>query len=417
MNTKLQKYLILFGCITPICIFYLYGYFTHDTAPIKVGILHSRTGALAISEEAVIRSTLLAIKEINQSGGLLGKEIQPILADGKSDENIFAQEAERLIAENEVEVIFGCWTSASRKKVKPIVEKHKHLLFYPVQYEGIEQSPHIIYTGAAPNQQLIPAIIWSLQNLGQNVFLVGSDYIFPRVANNIAKYTISLAGGNLIGEEYVKLGEKNISHILEKIKKTKPNLIINTINGNTNIALFNGIKSIAPNTSIMSFSISETEIPAIGINNVVGSYACWNYFQSADTPENKKFIESMRQEYGLDQTINDPMEAAYFGVKLWAEAVQRGNTTNKDEVKKQLKNLVYFAPEGPVKIDNRNNHTWKTVRIGKVLENGQFDIVWTSQQAIKPHPYPSWILKDAQAFDWDMYLKKLYKDWGNKWSA
>jgi urea transport system substrate-binding protein len=241
--------------------------------PIKVGILHSLTGTMAISEKSVVEATLMAIEEINQRGGVLGRKIKPIVVDGRSDWPTFAKEAERLITQGKVSVVFGCWTSASRKTVKPIFEKHNHLLFYPVQYEGIEQSPNIIYTGAAPNQQIIPAVNWSIENLGKRFFLIGSDYVFPRMANTIIKDYITALGGYVLGEEYILLGSSDVNKIVQKITQARPDVILNTINGDSNVAFFRELRKagIKPdNIPTMSFSISEAELSILGTEHMVG---------------------------------------------------------------------------------------------------------------------------------------------------
>jgi len=216
-----------------------------EEGPIKVGVLHSLSGTLAISETSVVDATLLAIEEINDKGGILGRPVEPIVVDGASDWQKFAREAERLITEEKVSVIFGCWTSACRKTIKPVIERNHHLLFYPVQYEGLEASPNIIYTGAAPNQQIIPAVKWASDNLGTRFFLVASDYVFPRSANAIIKDQVSILGGEILGEEYIVLGSSDVEKAIEGIVKTQPDVILNTINGDTNVAFFRELKSAA----------------------------------------------------------------------------------------------------------------------------------------------------------------------------
>jgi urea transport system substrate-binding protein len=391
-----------------------------DEQPIKVGILHSLTGTMAISEKAVVDGSLLAIEEINQLGGINGQKILPLVVDGKSDLQTFEQEAERLITKEKVSVVFGCWTSASRKTVLPVFEKHNHLLFYPVQYEGLEQSPNIIYNGAAPNQQIIPAVKWCLDNLGKRFFLVGSDYVFPRTANEIIKQQANLFGAKIVGEDYILLGSSDVKDIIQKIIKTKPDVIINTINGDSNIPFFIEIQKagLTPNKiPVMSFSISEEEIGSAGqegkipLDIVVGNYAAWNYFQSIESEENKKFVEKYKKKYGAEQVISDPVEAGYFGVYLWAQAVKDAGTSDVHEVLKTIKNQSMHAPEGMVYIDADNNHTWKTVRIGKIKKDGQFQIVWSSNNPVRPIPYPA----TRNKIEWAKFLSELLKTWDGKW--
>ncbi|NET72496.1 MAG: urea ABC transporter substrate-binding protein [Sphaerospermopsis sp. SIO1G2] len=324
MTKKNIILLISFGLGLIIVLLTQLKYHIYQT-PIKVGILHSLTGTMAISEQSVADATLMAIEEINNHGGILGKQIKPIIVDGKSDWDIFAQEAENLITNEQVVTVFGCWTSASRKTVKPIFEKYNNLLIYPVQYEGLEQSPNIVYTGAAPNQQIIPAVKWSFDNLGKKFFLVGSDYIFPRTANAIIKDQVTALNGEILGEEYIPLGDGNVELVIQEIIDTQPEIILNTINGDSNLSFFSSIRKhgITPEKiPIISFSLAEPEIKKIPNQDIVGDYAVWNYFQSIDTSSNQKFIQKFKVRYGQDRVTSDPIEAGYFGVYLWAKAVE-----------------------------------------------------------------------------------------------
>lgn len=386
---KQKSITILVGSVLLIIIAGLYTLlFLHKDSHIKVGIIHSKTGTMALNEEPIIQATLLAINEVNNQGGVLGKQILPIIMDGKSDPEVFTQQAEKLISDHNTEVIFGCWTSSSRKAVKSIVEKYNHLLFYPVQYEGYESSNNIIYTGAAPNQQLIPALLWGMNNLGKKIFLIGSDYIFPQTAHAIIKKMIP---NNIVGETLIPFGAENCDDAIKQIKKCKPDMIFNTINGSSNIIFFQNMKSKFTDQNrphIMSLSISETDFDSINIENLAGTYACWNYFQSIDSIKNDNFTKNFSIEYGINQLINDPMEAAYFSVHLWAQAVNKSKSLNKDKIKQALYTFTLQAPEGAVQIDPENNHTWKTVRIGKINTNKEFDIVWSSKIPIKPNTHP-----------------------------
>jgi urea transport system substrate-binding protein len=383
--------------------------------PIKVGILHSLSGTMAISERSVVDATLLAIEEINRQEGLLDRKIKPIIADGHSDWPTFAREAERLISEERVCVVFGCWTSASRRTVKPIFEKHGHLLFYPVQYEGLEKTPNIVYTGAAPNQQIIPAVKWCFDHLGKKFFLVGSDYVFPRTANAIIKDQLGAIRGKIVGEQYIPLGSNDVDGVVQKIIQNQPDVILNTINGDTNIAFFRELRAagITP-TKIptMSFSIAEQELCSLETENMVGDYACWNYFQTVDTEENRAFVEAFKKKYGTDRVTSDPMEAAYLGVYLWAQAVREAGTDEVGTVLKSIANQTFRAPEGMVYINTENNHTWKTVRIGRIRDDGQFKIVWSSEKPVRPIPYPIY----RSPSEWHGFLNDLYNGWGNRWS-
>jgi urea transport system substrate-binding protein len=344
----------------------------------------------------------------------LTRAIEPIVADGGSDWTRFAEEAERLITQARVSVIFGCWTSASRKTVKPILERYDHLLFYPVQYEGLEESPNIVYTGAAPNQQIIPAVKWCFDHLGRRFFLVGSDYVFPRTANAIVKDQLNAIRGEVLGEEYIVLGSTDVRRAVQGIVKTQPDVILNTINGDTNLAFFAALRTagISPDKiPTMSFSIAEDELRTLGVQNMVGDYACWNYFQSVDTKENQRFVEAFRVRYGPDRVTGDPMEAAYSGVYLWSQAVREAGGDDVRGVRRAVANQAFQAPEGMVFVDAQNRHTWKIVRIGRIEEDGQFRIEWSSQRPVRPVPYPIY----RSPSEWHAFLEELYQGWGEKW--
>lgn len=383
--------------------------------PIKVGILHSLSGTMALSEKPVVDATLMAIEEINAKGGLLGRKLEVVVADGCSDELTFAREARRLITKEKVDVVFGCWTSASRKAVKPVFEKHKHLLFYPVQYEGLEESPNIVYTGATPNQQIIPAVKWCFDNLGKRFFLVGSDYVFPHVANRIIKDHITALKGEVVGEEYILLGSQDVKGLVDKIIEAKPDVILNTINGDSNVYFFKELRraGITPDKiPAMSFSIAESEVRNIGAGVMAGDYAAWNYFQGVDTEENKKFVGNYKKKFGQNEVVSDPMEAGYFGVYLWAETVRYIGSFETNKVCNSVRRQSFMAPEGMVYVDHENRHTWKIVRIGKINGAGQFDIVWSSEKPVRPAPYPPYRTKS----EWNTFLEKLYRSWGEKWA-
>jgi len=382
---------------------------------IKIGIIHSLSGTMALSETPVVDSTILAIDEINARGGILGRKVIPIVADGRSDWGTFANEAERLIVEEKVDVVFGGWTSASRKTMKPVFEKYDHLLFYPVQYEGLEQSANIVYTGAAPNQQVLPAVDWAFENIGTKFFLVGSDYVFPRSANEIIKSKISEIGGEVVGEEYKLLGDKQFEDVVKKIVKAKPDVILNTINGDSNVGFFNELRKQGITPALMptiSFSIAEDEIRHIGADAMAGDYAAWNYFQSIDSKQNAEFVNSFKKKYGPNRVTDDPMEAGYVGVYLYAKAVEKAGTTDLFEVKKSLRGLTFSAPNGVVGIDPDNQHLAKVVRIGQIMPTGQFRIVSSTEEPIAPIPYPAYKSKEM----WNEFLNNMYSGWGQSWS-
>ena len=363
---------------------------------IKVGILHSLSGTMAISEVSVKDAELMAIEEINASGGLLGKKIEPVIEDGASNWTTFAEKAKKLLQKDKVATVFGCWTSASRKAVLPVFEENKGLLWYPVQYEGMEASPNIFYTGAAPNQQIVPAVEWLLQNKGKKMFLLGSDYVFPRTANKIIKEQLKAMGGELIAEEYTPLGHTDYSTIINKIKASKPDIVFNTLNGDSNVAFFKQLKDAgitAKDLTTCSVSVAEEEVRGIGADNLKGHLVSWNYYQTTDTPENKEFVKKYKAKYGADRVTDDPIEAAYIAVHLWAQAVTKAGTTDIEKVKEAAKGIEFQAPEGLVKIEGENQHIWKPVRIGEVTEDGLIKEIWSTGKTVRPDPY-------LKTYDW-----------------
>jgi len=386
--------------------------------PIRVGILHSLTGTMSISETPVVEAVQLSIEEINASGGLLGgRKVEAIVADGRSDWPTFALETRRLILSEKVCAVFGCWTSASRKTVRPIFEELGGLLFYPVQYEGLEQSPNIIYLGAAPNQQIIPAVKWAYDNLhSRRFYLVGSDYVFPRAANAVISDQVKALGASVLGEDYIPLGGTDVQAIVARIVAAHPDVILNTINGDTNLAFFRALRAagISPAAiPTISFSIGESELPSLNPSTCVGDYAVWNYFQSVDSDRNTTFVDTFRKRYGATRVVSDPMEAAYCAVKLWAQAVEDAGTENTDAVRKTILDQSMAAPEGVMLIDPETQHTWRPVRVGRIRADGQFDIVWDSRRPVRPQPFP---LSRTPA-EWQRFLDTLQEGWGGHWAA
>jgi urea transport system substrate-binding protein len=362
---------------------------------IKVGILHSLSGTMAISETTVVEAEKLAIEEINAAGGVLGKQIEAVVEDGSSDWPTFAEKAAKLIDNDKVVTVFGCWTSASRKAVLPVFESKKHMLWYPVQYEGQECSNNVFYTGATPNQQIEPAVDWLLENKGKEFFLVGSDYVFPRTANTIIKEQLKAKGGTTVGEDYIPLGDTEVTAIITKIKAALPNggVIFNSLNGDSNVAFFKQLQGagLGPDKyPVMSVSIAEEEVKQIGPEYLKDHYASWNYFQTVDTPANQKFVEAFKAKYGEDRVTNDPMEAAYIMVYLWKQAVEQAGTTDLEAVRKAAIGQEFDAPEGKVKMFP-NHHISKTVRIGKVRDDGLFEIVWSTEGPVDPIPWNQYV--------------------------
>jgi urea transport system substrate-binding protein len=290
-------------------------------------------------------------------------------------------------------VVFGCWTSASRKAVLPVFEELNGLLFYPVQYEGLEQSPNIFYTGAEPTQQIIPGVEFLVNELeAKKIYLLGSDYVFPRTANLIIKAQLEALGVELAGEEYVPLGGTEFSTIISKIQEAQPDAIFNTLNGDSNVAFFKQFKDAgftAESLPVMSVSVAEEEVRGIGPENIAGHYTAWNYYQTTDTPENEAFVAAYKAAYGEDRVTSDPAEAGYFGVYLWKEMVEKAGSTDVAAVKEAAASgeIEFTAPGGLVKVDSVNQHTWKTIRIGQINEEGLIDEVYASDGPVQPDPY------------------------------
>jgi urea transport system substrate-binding protein len=353
-------------------------------------VLHSLSGTMAISEVTVKDAELLAIEEINAAGGVLGKKLEPVVEDGASDWPTFAEKAQKLISQDKVAAVFGGWTSASRKAMLPVFERNKALLWYPVQYEGLESSPYIFYTGATTNQQIVPALDYLAAEGKKRLFLVGSDYVFPRTANKIIKAYAAANGMEILGEEYSPLGHTEYSTLANKLNQAKPDVVFNTLNGDSNVAFFKQLRSVGITASTMpvvSVSVAEEEVRGIGPDNIAGHLVAWNYYQTTPGQVNDEFVKAFKDEYGQDKVTSDPMEAGYVAVKLWAEAVKKAGTTEVEAVKKAAGGITLGAPEGTVTIDGENQHVHKTARIGVVQPNGLINETWSSGKPIKPDPY------------------------------
>ncbi len=361
---------------------------------VKVGDLHSLSGTMAISEIPVKNAELLAINEINAKGGVLGRKIEPIVVDGASDWPTFARLAKKLITEDHVTTIFGCWTSASRKAVLPVVQHYGNLLWYPVQYEGMECSHDIIYTGACPNQQIEPSVEWLLKNKGKKFFLIGSDYVFPRTANAIIQAQIKALGGKTAGVEYAPLGHMEFATIIDKIKYSDADVVYNTLNGSSNVAFFKQFQQagLTPEKlPIMSTSIAEVEIQGIGPQYCAGHYACWNYFMTTNTPQNKAFIKAYKDAYGQDSVTDDPIEHGYLNVYLWAKAVEKAGSFAPDKVRAAVSTFSFDAPQGAVQVSKENQNMSQIVRVGKIRPDGMFEEVWNTDKPVEPQPYSPYV--------------------------
>ena len=387
---------------------------------IKVGILHSLSGTMAISETSLKDVALMAIEEINAKGGVLGKKLEPVVVDPASNWPLFAEKARELIEKQKVAVTFGCWTSVSRKSVLPVFEELNGLLFYPVQYEGEESSYNVFYTGAAPNQQAIPAVEYLMSEDGggaKRFVLLGTDYVYPRTTNKILNYFLKSKGINKkdIMEAYTPFGHSDYQTIVADIKKFaagKPTAVISTINGDSNVPFYKelanqGLK--AEDIPVVAFSVGEEELRGIDTKPLVGHLAAWNYFMSIENSENKAFIKKWNAYVnkkklpgGSKRVTNDPMEATYIGIKMWAQAAEQAGTTNVDAVRQAIGGQTVKSPSGfEITMDAKNHHLHKPVVIGEIQEDGQFEVVWKTKGPIRAEAWSPFIPDSAKKVaDW-----------------
>ena len=387
---------------------------------IKVGVLHSLSGTMAISETSLKDVALMAIEEINADGGLLGKQLEPVVVDPASDWPLFAEKARELIQKHKVAVTFGCWTSVSRKSVLPVFEEFNGLLFYPVQYEGEESSYNVFYTGAAPNQQAIPAVEYLMSEDGggaERFVLLGTDYVYPRTTNKILNYFLKSKGVSKkdIMETYTPFGHSDYQTIVADIKKFaagKPTAVISTINGDSNVPFYKelgnqGIK--AEDIPVVAFSVGEEELRGIDTKPLVGHLAAWNYFMSVKTPENKAFIKKWNAYVkknnlpgGSKRVTNDPMEATYIGIKMWAQAVKQAGTIDVNAVRQAIGGQTVDSPSGfKITMDAKNHHLHKPVVIGEIQADGQFEVVWQTAGPIRAQAWSPFIPESSKRVaDW-----------------
>ena len=387
------------------------GLSAHAADTIKVGILHSLSGTMAISETALKETALMTIEEINKAGGVMGKQLEPVVVDPASNWPLFAEKARQLLTKDKVAVTFGCWTSVSRKSVLPVYKELNGLLFYPVQYEGEELEKNVFYTGAAPNQQAIPAVEYLMSKDGgeaRRFVLLGTDYVYPRTTNKILRAFLKTKGvaDADIMEEYTPFGHSDYQTIIAKIKKFasegKKTAVVSTINGDSNVPFYKelgnaGLK--ATDVPVVAFSVGEEELRGVDAKPLVGHLAARNYFQSLKNPENARFIKmykdwAVRKKLPNAGTVvtNDPMEATYIGIHMWAQAVEKAKSTDTDKVIAAMAGQTFKAPSGfTVKMDEKNHHLHKPVFVGEVKADGQFSVVWKSPGPVKAAPWSPYI--------------------------
>ncbi len=378
---------------------------------IKVGILHSLSGTMAISETALKETALMTIAEINKAGGVMGRKLEPVVVDPASNWPLFAEKSRQLLSKDKVDVVFGCWTSVSRKSVLPVFKELNGLLFYPVQYEGEELEKNVFYTGAAPNQQAIPAVEYLMSKDGgsaKRFVLLGTDYVYPRTTNKILRAFLKSKGvaDADIMEEYTPFGHSDYQTIIAKIKKFasagKKTAVVSTINGDSNVPFYKelgnaGLK--ATDVPVVAFSVGEEELRGVDAKPLTGHLAAWNYFQSIKNPTNDKFIK-MYRDWAKQQKLpnadtvvtNDPMEATYIGIHMWKQAVEKAQSTETDKVIAAMAGQTFKAPSGFVaKMDEKNHHLHKPVFIGEIRPDGQFSVVWKTKGPVRAEPWSPYI--------------------------
>ncbi|SMF13132.1 amino acid/amide ABC transporter substrate-binding protein, HAAT family (TC 3.A.1.4.-) [Alteromonadaceae bacterium Bs31] len=361
---------------------------------VTVGILHSVTGTMAISETGSVQAEKLAIKQINEMGGVLGRQIKYIQEDGASDWPTFAEKSKKLLVNDKVAAVFGCWTSASRKAVLPVFEQYNGMLYYPTFYEGLEQSPNVIYTGQEATQQIIAGIDWVVKEKGaKKFFLLGSDYIWPRTSNKIARKHIEKLGLKVVGEEYYPLGHTQFNSVINKIKLKKPDVIYAIVVGGSNVAFYKQLKAAGIDMTkekpvLLTISVTEDEIRGIGGENIDGAYAAMKYFQSLPNDNNKAFVKAFKEMWGDDIVIGDVTQAAYLGPWLWKAAVEKAGSFDIDKIRAASPGIeLTTAPEGYVRI-HENHHLWSKTRVGLAGKDGQYKVVYETKELMEPDPFP-----------------------------
>ncbi len=361
---------------------------------VTVGILHSTSGTMALSETGATEAEKLAIAQINEAGGVLGRKIKVIQEDGASDWPTFAEKARKLLQNDHVAAIFGCWTSASRKAVLPVVEQYNGMLYYPTFYEGLEQSKNVIYTGQEATQQILAGLDWVIKEKdAKTFFLIGSDYIWPRTSNKIARRHIEgIHKLKVVDEQYFPLGSTQFNSVINKIKLYKPDVIYTEIVGGSNVAFYKQLKAAGIDLSkqnLMTISVTEDEIVGIGGENIAGAFACMKYFQSLDNANNKAFVAAFKKMYGEAAVIGDVTQAAYLGPWLWKLTVEKAGSFDVDKIAVASGGIVFDkAPEGYVRIHDTNHHLWSRTRVGRARTDGQFDVIFETPELIEPNPFP-----------------------------
>ncbi|MCA9241295.1 MAG: transporter substrate-binding protein [Planctomycetales bacterium] len=382
--------------------------------PVYVGLLHSLTGTMAQSERGMLDAYQLAIDDINRRGGLLGRPVSSIVRDGRSRDAVFAQQAEALITDEHVCTLVGCVTSSSRKAVQEVVEKHNHLLVYSVNTEGLESSPNIIYLGGGPNHTILPGAHWAYGFLNKrSFFLIGSDYVYPRVVNEMLKDEFSAMGAEVVGEHYLPLGTTRVAEAVQAIKTAQPDMIINTISGDTQFIFNRALKSAGVAAPQLATGVGEEERLSLDINDADLYYTIATYFQSLNTDENDEFVTRFHAKYGETHVINASMETAYAAVHIWAHAVEQAGTLDPAAIGDAMLGQEFAAPSGPIRIDPATRYAHRSYLIGQIENGLAFKLVLRGPPLIAPSPYPS----TRTHAEWEGLLERLQREWNGGWSA
>ncbi|SNT29655.1 urea ABC transporter substrate-binding protein [Rhodococcoides kyotonense] len=363
---------------------------------IKVGAINSLSGPTAINETVIRDAITMAVDEINASGGVLGKQLDLLAEDGASEPTVFAEKAQKLISNDCVAAVFGGYTSASRKAMLPVFEDNNALLYYGQQYEGLEASDNIFYTGATTNQQIIPSLDYLKEQGVKSLYLVGSDYVFPRTSNAIVKAYAAENGIEIKGEDYTPLGSTDFSTIVNKMRAADADAVFNVVVGDSLVAFFREYTNAgltAADMPVMSMCVGEEEVAGIGVENIAGQWSAWNYYQTLDTPDNTTFVSDFKSAYGDARVTSDPMESAYTAVHLWKAMAEKAGSFDVGAIQAAADGVSFAAPEGDVVVDGDNHHVTKTARIGEVRPDGLIYQVWESPAPIEPDPF-------LETYDW-----------------
>ena len=386
-------------------------------APVRIGLLHSQTGTMAISEKSILDAEILAIEEVNAAGGVAGRQVVSSAPDCRSDPNVFATEARRLIEQEQAVALFGCWNSESRKAVIPVVNEAKSLLFFPGNFEGIEKSSRVIYTGGVANQVILPAVRWGYDAINaRRFFVVGLEEVTSRCGAEIAKDAIKAAGAEVVGESYTVPLTPSVDAIVDAIRQAKPDLVLNFLFGESNLAFYAAMRRAglgADKLPIIAFGVGEDESRRFPTADIVGQYAAWNYFQSVPRPENREFVRRFQARYGSDRVIGDAMVAAYNGIKFWAQASNEVGLGDSLAVTTNLRRQSINAPDGIITIDAESQIAWRPFHLGRLRADNQFELVYSINKPVRP----VLVVGTRSAEDWTTFLDSLKTRWRGRWSA